>query len=46
MHFRSCCRQHGLEWKEPNQKAVADIIDEKIESFKSLQKVSRRMRDH
>eukprot|EP00873_Tetraselmis_striata_P015127 jgi/Tetstr1/435391/TSEL_002648.t1 len=39
MHFKSCCREHGLEWKEPNQKAVLAIIEEKIEAFKSLQKL-------
>lgn len=39
MHFKSCCREHDLEWKEPNQKAVLAVIEEKIESFKSLQKV-------
>ena len=44
MHIKACCRARGLDYAQPNSKSFTAVLNEKIETFKSLQKVNIEMR--
>ena len=44
MHIKACCRARGLDYAQPSVKAFTAVVNEKIETFKSMQKVNIAMR--